>query len=139
MPLVEELGIHLVDVVVRGEHGRSLVEVFLDTDTGISTERCAEVSRLLSPIIDTYEGLRGSYTLVVSSPGLDRPLKHPWQFSRNIGRVLQIKYAEPPETRTIDGELLAVDEAKVTIQENGADIKIIELADVIDAKICLPW
>ncbi len=66
------------------------VEVFLDSDEGITFEKCRLVSRFLEEHIDEAGWLGEKYTLEVSSPGATRPLELPRQFPKHIGRKLKV-------------------------------------------------
>jgi len=116
--VVEAKDAFLLDVSIRGERGGKLVEVFVDTDTGVSTELCAEISRALARVFDHANLLFGSYRLVVSSPGIDRPLKFARQYSRNIGRKLTLKCRSDNGIERVEGELVAATEEAVTLKVN---------------------
>jgi ribosome maturation factor RimP len=66
------------------------LSVFIDSDSGMSMEKCQRISRYLESFLDTNGWLGASYTLEVSSPGLSRPLKFPRQYRNNVGRTLAI-------------------------------------------------
>jgi len=86
-PFLAEHDAFLVDVKVQG--GKK-VEVFVDTDSGISIGKCAEVSKFLGNLLDESDLMSDNYTLDVSSPGMGNPLKMPRQYKRRIGNVLEI-------------------------------------------------
>jgi len=72
------------------------LEVFIDSDSGVSFDQCRKVSRFLEGYLDEEGWLGERYVLEVSSPGVDRPLALARQYPRNVGRKLEIK--------TVDGE-----------------------------------
>jgi len=72
------------------EGANKKVEVFLDSDSGITFEKCQKISRFLEEHIDTNGWLGDTYTLEVSSPGISRPLELWRQYPRNLGRTLEI-------------------------------------------------
>ena len=72
---VESLGANLYDIVTTKEHDRNIFRVLVTTPNGISLDKCAEISRMISPILDVDEPMNGEYTLEVSSPGIERKLK----------------------------------------------------------------
>ncbi len=80
----------LTEVVARPAGSKTKISVFLDGDEGISIDTCAQVSREISKELDQLDLLKHPYTLMVSSPGLDRPLKLPRQYQRNIGKQVKI-------------------------------------------------
>ena len=72
------------------------IEVFVDSDSGVTIEACAKLNRYLQPYIDEAGWLGEKYTLDVSSPGVGKPLQLLRQYQKNIGRTLAVKL--------IDGE-----------------------------------
>lgn len=70
------------------------LEVFVDSDSGITFKKCQQISRFLEKPIDEEGWLGEKYTLEVSSPGISRPLKFPRQYPKNIGRKLEVKLLE---------------------------------------------
>lgn len=81
----------LVDVLLtRGQ--QSSLEILLDTETGIRLDECVRISRALGIILEEEPSLDFPYNLVVSSPGLERPLSHEKQLARYIGKSVEIKY-----------------------------------------------
>jgi ribosome maturation factor RimP len=106
---------YLVDLNVRGESGSSVLEIYVDTDEGITADQCAVISRGLSLELDAQDILTGRYRLEVSSPGLDRPLKLGRQFAKNIGRTLRVISAMNDGKAPVTGVLQDVTEASLTI------------------------
>ena len=70
--------------------GGSRVEVYIDADAGIDFTRCRKISRYLEAEIEEQGWMNEQYTIEVSSPGLDRPLKFKRQYTKNIGRKLAV-------------------------------------------------
>jgi ribosome maturation factor RimP len=102
----------VVDVLVSDSGGNSKVTVYIDGDTGVSIDACARVSRKLSEKLDESELFDGKYTLEVSSPGLNHPLKLRRQYVNNIGRQVKILLINSQEKT---GTLTKVEEEKVLI------------------------
>ncbi len=71
------------------EKGNKL-EVFIDSDSGVTFDKCQRISRYLESFLDEDLMLGDNYTLEVSSPGISRPLKLPRQYRKNIGREIEI-------------------------------------------------
>jgi ribosome maturation factor RimP len=113
-------GQFLVDVFVSSKKGPAKVLVLLDGDQGITIDDCAEVSRTLSKALDESPILTDNYTLEVSTPGVDHPLKLKRQYVKNIGRNLRIKLGD----KAIEGKLTEVKEDLVILtQEIGTGKK----------------
>ena len=86
-PLVASEGLELVDVRYTGPK----VEVFVDRAGGLDLERLSALSNLVSRLLDHHDPVPGRYTLEVSTPGLERPLRTPSQFRRFLGATVSVK------------------------------------------------
>ena len=75
IPLLDKEGLELVDIEYKGNRNRGILRVYIDKQSGINIDECAEVSRELSTLLDIHNPIPCSYTLEVSSPGLNRVLK----------------------------------------------------------------
>lgn len=103
---------YLIDVEVHSASGQDIIEVFVDTDTGISIENCRYLSKRISEALETDEKIRqllhDRYRLDVSSPGISRPLVLPRQYVKNVGRRLQVTYIDDlGELKTVEGRLVS--------------------------------
>jgi len=102
----------LVEVILSSRNRPQKVTVIIDGDAGISIDNCAILSREISKVLDDSFLLADSYTLEVTTPGLDQPLKLHRQYRKNVGRRLRVRLAET----TVEGKLVDVSEAKITIE-----------------------
>jgi ribosome maturation factor RimP len=94
-PILDSLQIELVDIEFVRMGRDSVLRLFIDREGGITLDNCADVSRELSAILDVEEVITVNYTLEVSSPGLDRPLKKIQDYERYTGRLVKIRTYEP--------------------------------------------
>ena len=99
-PVVEDMGFELFDLELSVRGRKSVIQIFLDKEEGISLDDCAEVSREVSTILDVEDLIPWSYILEVSSPGLDRPLRIPQDFKRFRGKLAQVVTREPIDNQT---------------------------------------
>ena len=102
----------LVEVKIRPTNN---IKVFLDGDTGISIERCVAYNRQLYKMLES-SGLfpADDFSLELSSPGLDEPLKLLRQYHKNIGRKVEVLQKDGVKT---EGVLTAVSETGITVEE----------------------
>jgi ribosome maturation factor RimP len=98
-PIVQALELELVDVECAGQGARTMVRVFIDKPNGVNVSDCEQVHVSLSHALDVQDPISHRYTLEVSSPGLDRPLKRREDYARSIGKLVSVKL-----TRQIDGQ-----------------------------------
>jgi ribosome maturation factor RimP len=92
-------GFELVDVEMKRAPGSQLVRLFVDKPGGIGLDDLQSVSEEVSAILDAEDPIDGHYTLEVSSPGLDRPLKTEDDYRRFQGRLARVSSYEPVDGR----------------------------------------
>lgn len=92
--LLTPQGMELVDIEYKREGRHMVLRLFVDRDGGITLDDCALVSRELSEILDVEDFISENYTLEVSSPGLNRPLKKESDYERYRGRLVKVKTFE---------------------------------------------
>lgn len=141
-PVVADHGVELVEVEVRGARGSRVVRVVADADEGLDLDLIADLSRELGDQLDEDDLVDGRYTLEVSSPGVDRPLRTPANFRRNVGRDVRVVRNRDAIDRGEKGELTgtldAVDDDALTLTV-GSDTVTVPHADVDHGKVVLPW
>ncbi len=113
---VSSRGVELIDLIHVRSGRRQVVRLLIDKVGGVSVEECAVVSRRVSADLDMADFLEGRYTLEVSSPGIDRPLKTPADFRRKLGREVSLRITgEDPLAAGIEGTIDAVNGDSVTV------------------------
>jgi ribosome maturation factor RimP len=121
-------GFELVDVEVKRQRGGHLVRLFVDKPGGIGLDDLQSVSEEVSAILDAEDPIDSSYTLEVSSPGLDRPLKTEADYRRFVGKLARISSYEPIEGRRHwTGRLASVEDGVLSVRlekEGGALARI---------------
>ena len=138
-PIVEERGCYLVDLVLRGGKHARVLEVFIDTDAGVTTGLCADISRELSRALDDTGPIMERYQLVVSSPGTDRPLKWPRQYPRNVGRTLAVKFRDDTHVVKFEGKLIGADMSSVTLRTGDGEDRRLDFDSIIEAYVKTAW
>lgn len=137
-PALNEQNIDLVELAFRGARGNQILQVFIDTECGVSIDDCKKTSNIISEILDTADIVEGRYRLEVSSPGVDRPLKTEKDFRRNIGRPIRFNLQSEDQPQVYEGIIHQVDEDRVTlmIDENPRHLLIDQMENV---KLILKW
>ena len=114
---VNALGFDLVDVELAGGRNHQTLRVYIDCHGGITVDDCADVSRHLSALFDVEDPIPGSYTLEVSSPGLDRPLVSPADFRKFRGEDVKIRMRDAiAGRRNFTGRLLDVTDDHIVVE-----------------------
>lgn len=121
IPIVRSFGLDLVEVECTGHRSQTVVRVFIDRADGVSLSDCEHVHRSLSSALDVMDPIPYTYTLEVSSPGLDRPLKSREAFQRALGKMVRIKLRHPHGGQwSLTGSLLEVHGAGVLLRLKSA-------------------
>jgi len=138
-PTVEGLGFEIVRIQISGKHDLCL-QVMAEPRDGktMTVDDCADISRAVSAVLDVEDPIDGTYTLEVSSPGLDRPLVRPRDFERFAGFEAKIEAYQPIEDRRrFRGRLAGMDNGNVKIIVDDGQEKIIAFDNIQKAKLVL--
>lgn len=126
-PIVADLGLEIYDL----EMVSGVLRLSIDTPTGgpagVTLDNIALVSRLVSRELDHNDPMPGRYTLEVTSPGLERPLRTADHFRREVNKVVSIRLREAVDgRRRLQGTLLRADErgCVVCLEDTGTDIAV---------------
>ena len=138
MPVLEGGPCFVVDIAVRGSKGSHAVDVFVESDGVLDARTIAQVSREIGYVLETDDVMPGPYTLHVSSPGADRPLKLPRQYQKMVGRDLRVHFAASGKNSEVVGPLLEAGDEGIVVQANGTP-HAIQFSDILWAKVKLPW
>ncbi len=140
-PLATSLGLELVEVEYRQEGGRMVLRLFIDREGGVTLDDCAAVSRELAEILDVEDFIHSRYSLEVSSPGLDRPLRRAEDYQRFTGRLVKIRTFELLQDdegnrrKTFTGELLGLEDDIVRLRLKEGQTAGIPLEKVAKANL----
>jgi ribosome maturation factor RimP len=119
-PLVEGLGYELWELEYAPGRGNGFLRLYIDAPAGISLDDCERVSRAVSEVLDAEDPVPGQYTLEVSSPGLERPLRTEAQFARYVGATVFVELAQPLDgRRRFKGALVAAGAGTVMVDMDG--------------------
>lgn len=109
-PLLAESGVELVDVEWRREAAGWMLRILLDKPGGIGVEDCAAWSGRFGEAVEGAGVIGPSYSMEVSSPGLDRPLKKRDDFERRLGRGVIVKTLQPLNNqRNFRGKMVSLE------------------------------
>lgn len=137
-PTIEALGYSLVRVQILGQH-RPRLQVMAERSDGqpMMVDDCATLSRSISAVLDVEDPIATTYTLEVSSPGIDRPLVKLADYDRFAGFEARVELARPIEgRRRFRGRLLGTAGEQVRLLVDGADVEV-HYADIQRGKLLL--
>jgi ribosome maturation factor RimP len=134
--VVTSEGLTLFDLELKGSRSNQLLRIYIDKREGVSHADCQLVSEQLSAILDVEDPIPGSYVLEVSSPGLNRPLVEPRDFTYFAGRRARLVLREPVGTqRVIEGKLAGFEDGRVRMDMEDAGMGEFELSNISKAKL----
>ncbi|MRG46630.1 ribosome maturation factor [Chitinophaga sp. SYP-B3965] len=127
----------LVDIKIKPTNN---IKVFVDADNGASIDKLVSLNRQLYPLLEAA-GLfpADDFSLEVSSPGLDEPLKSPRQFQKNIGRKVEVMLLDGT---VLEGKLLSFNDTELLLEETVGKKKEIKqtninLSEIKHTKVCI--
>ncbi|MGM0518845.1 MAG: ribosome maturation factor RimP [Campylobacterota bacterium] len=132
---VESLDVKLYDIVNVKENDKNIYRVYITSKDGVNLDKCAEVSRMISPIFDVQDPINGEYYLEVSSPGIERKLKKTEHFKASIGEKVKVKDIA---TEVYKGELLNADNKQITIKTQFGE-ESVDYDSIISASTYFEW
>ncbi len=135
-PIVTTRGLDIFDIEITGPPKQRTLRVILDRDSGgVSVSDCSRVSRDISALLDVEDPLPGKFSLEVTSPGVERPLKRRRDFERFVGKRALIKARGNHETRLLEGVLLGVEDADKVRIETRKGVETVYLDEIAEAHL----
>lgn len=134
-PVLDREAVELVDLRFLQESGRWVLRFYLDKTGGISLEDCEQMSRKISAFLDMEDPIPGSYSLEVSSPGLDRVVKREADFARFAGQRAKVKLREGVDgQRNFRGYLKGAAAGIVKMDFGGRELEF-PITDIVEARL----
>lgn len=117
--------VELVTLEEAGSRRQRIVRLYIDRSDGVTHDLCARVSGAVGRALDKAAAFEGAYTLEVSSPGIERPLRKRSHFEAQLGKKVYVKTRVPIEGSKIwQGVLLEVGPDEIVVQEAGREARI---------------
>ncbi len=138
-PILSDWEMELVELTCRLQGRQGHVRLLVDRVGGVTIQQCAKVNQLIGQALESANLIEESYTVEVSSPGLDRPLVSQRDFERAIGEDLRVNRGlEDGRMQELDGMLLAVQREAIVLKTASGNITV-PLAEIRSAKKALHW
>jgi ribosome maturation factor RimP len=139
-PIASDLHIDVYDIERRGGTIRITLDSLPGSPGGINLDELALATRLISRQMDEVDPIPGHYTLEVTSPGLERQLRTPAHFQRELGKTITVRFGDPAaDPRRLDGVLVAADERTARLLLDSGDERIVELGSIDKARTVFVW
>ena len=136
---VEGGGYDLAHVEWKGGRGRAVLRVYIESDRGVGISDCERVSREISAILDALDPIETRYTLEVTSTGVERPIFHPDEYEKFIGRAIHVKLGEPINGQHVVKAYLVRDEGSAIRVRVGSEEHRIEKSAIRESHLLGPW
>jgi len=130
---LSDVGYEIADLVISRYRNDFTLRLFIYAEGGASLEKCTEVSRLAGELIEGTELFDSGYTLEVSSPGLDRPLKELRDYKYRLGEEVSIQFTDP-KRKKIRARIVATNGNSIEFEQNENSLRF-DLAEIEQAKI----
>ncbi len=138
-PLIAAEGLELLELEYVRENNGWILRLFIDNPGGaVGVEECAKASHAVDKALDIEDFIPNEYSLEVSSPGLDRPLKKQRHFEQVKGKKVRVKTFAPlfePPRKNFIGTLTSVSPEAVTVEVEGAGPFAIPFKDIARANL----
>jgi len=133
-------GLELLATEVVGNGPKAVLRLVVDSPDGVTLDQCSAVSRQASVLLDVEDPIRHTYTLEVSSPGLDRKLYSPDDYSRFAGERVKVRM-QPSyrENRVVTGKLVGIKDGIVSISDDEDHVVNLPLEQVFETRIEVDW
>ena len=124
-PLILSEGIELVDIECHQESRGWILRIYVDSKGGLTLSHCSSLSEQIGDLFEVKDIIPHSYTLEVSSPGLNRTLKREKDFIIYVGETIKVKTSKPiDQRRNFKGKLLGYREGKVMLSSDNQELFI---------------
>ena len=134
-PLFQGRGLEVYDLTFGG----GMLRIIVDKPGGVGLDEVADASKVASRLLDDNDIVPGRYTLEITSPGLERPLRRPEHYARAVGETISVKLGPQIEgARRIQGVLTGFDDEGITIEEDGV-LHRVAFSDITKARTVFEW
>ena len=122
---INSLGCVIWGIEFSGNISNQILRIFIDKNSGISIDDCEKVSKHISKVLDSENGIGENYSLEVSSPGLDRKFFKDSQYASYIGHVLKVKFlGDENKFLTLKGLLVRTSDKSIFLKSNNKEFEI---------------
>ena len=136
--IIEGCGVNLYDIELVNENGENIYRITITHPDGISLDKCSEVTKIISPLIDLEPPVSGKYRLEVGSPGIERKLTKLEHFKNSIGELVKLKLTIN-DYEKLSGKILSVDGEKIVLEDENTQKREINFNDIQKAKTYFQW
>lgn len=134
-PIADDYAVEIVDLDYSG----GVLKVVIDQPDGLESGVLVEVTKAISRMIDAEDPIPSRFTLEVTSPGVERPLKTPAHFKRAVGETVAVKTNPDVEgDRRFEGDLVDADDHGITVATDDGD-RTVRYGEIRSARTTFDW
>ena len=139
-PIASDLDLDLYDIERRGGTVRVTLDTPPGSDGGITLDNLSLATRLISREIDHDDPIPGRFTLEVTSPGLERPLRTPAHYRREVGKTITVRFRDPnADPRRVEAELISADDDTATLRHEDGTESVVRFSEIDKARTVFVW
>ena len=139
-PIAADLRLDVYDIERRGATMRITLDTPPGSEGGITLDSLSLATRLISRELDHDDPIAGHYTLEVTSPGLERTLRTPAHFQREVGKTISVRLRDPQaDPRRLQGVLTAADDRVATLLLDDGTERSVTVAEIDKARTVFEW
>ncbi len=136
--MLEGFGYELVLAELKGPPGRQTLTVYIDKTDGVTSDDCAEMARRISVLLETLDEEQHNYDIIVSSPGLERPLIREADFDRFVGEKAALTVQQAQGKATLSGRLRGLSGTTVVLETDNGTVQV-PMDDLLAAHLVKDW
>lgn len=139
-PILSSLGLELFDIEQTAGGRRAVLRIYIDKPGGVTLKDCEETNKYLGHALDVEDTIPYAYTLEVSSPGLDRPLKKLEDYQRAIGKLVRIKFNQAIQGRwVLVGRLMGIEIEGIKMEGDDLGDLVIPFSNIKNGRLEVEW
>ncbi|MBU6241591.1 MAG: ribosome maturation factor RimP [Acidobacteria bacterium] len=140
-PMAEALGLQIYDIDYSGGTLRVVLDTPPGQPAGVSLDDLSLVTRQLGRELDHSDPVPGRYTLEVTSPGLERTMRRPEHFAREVGKTVNVRLHAPVNgSRRIQGQLVTATATSITVRDGDSLVDVdVAISDIERARTVFEW
>jgi ribosome maturation factor RimP len=138
-PFLKTIDAFIVDIHIINDVQRKVVQLFVDTDSGITIGQCTELNRNIGEALELQNIIPSSYVWEVSSPDITKPLKLLRQYQKNIGRHFRVRYRKDDGITEIIAKLNGIEDNHLTFITKKEETCRVSFHEIIESIEELPW
>jgi ribosome maturation factor RimP len=136
--IIEKNDYLFIDLTLSGGNKNLILEIFIDSKSGVDAKNCADISKKIGDEIDKKNLIESKYRLTVSSPGIDRSLKYIDQYFKHIKRKFALKYISNGEQLLYEGKLTGINGDTLSFEKEKS-LTLIKFKDIKSAKVLISF